>query len=61
MKSIVRVVKKAARKFQAESVQPVMKDQNRWSKAVRSWVNEYEQKAREEPLPAFDRLFKNAA
>jgi hypothetical protein len=33
---------------------------NRWSTAVQSWVAEFQQHSREESLPAFDSLFKDA-
>jgi hypothetical protein len=33
---------------------------NRWSTAVRSWVVEFQQRDRNESLPAFDSLFKDA-
>lgn len=33
---------------------------NRWSTAVRSWIAEFQQRDRDESLPAFDRLFKDA-
>jgi hypothetical protein len=31
---------------------------NRWSTAVKSWVSESQKHRRNDPLPAFDRLFK---
>jgi hypothetical protein len=33
---------------------------NRWSNAVRSWVVEFQERDRDELLPAFDSLFKDA-
>jgi hypothetical protein len=33
-------------------------DPNRWSKAVQSWVSEFQKHRRGEILPAFDGLFK---
>lgn len=33
---------------------------NRWSKSVRSWVVEFQERDRGESLPAFDSLFKDA-
>jgi hypothetical protein len=35
-------------------------DPNRWSKSVRSWVVEFQERDRGESLPAFDSLFKDA-
>ena len=35
-------------------------DPNRWSTAVRSWVVEFQERDRDESLPAFDSLFKDA-
>jgi hypothetical protein len=32
---------------------------NRWSRAVRSWVVEFQERDRHETLPAFDSLFKD--
>jgi hypothetical protein len=34
---------------------------NRWSKAVRSWVDEFEHREHNESLPTFDSLFKDEA
>lgn len=39
--------------------QPVA-DQNRWSKAVRSWVDEFKRERVDTSPPAFNRLFKDA-
>jgi hypothetical protein len=33
---------------------------NKWSKSVRSWVVEFQEKDRSESLPAFDSLFRDA-
>ena len=33
---------------------------NRWSTAIRSWVMEFQKRDRNESLPAFDILFKDA-
>jgi hypothetical protein len=57
----VKLVKGGERKvseIQAE-VESVV-DPNRWTRAVRSWVVEFEQHPRGESLPAFDSVFKNA-
>ena len=63
-KSIIKLVKKGKResppvRSEAELVND--NDENRWSRAVRSWVNDFQQNANKETLPAFDRLFKDAA
>jgi hypothetical protein len=36
-------------------------DPNRWSSAVRTWVVEFQERERDESLPAFDSLFADAA
>jgi hypothetical protein len=62
-KSLIRLVKKGKR----ESTPPVrsesdlVSDENRWSRAVRSWVDDFQQNASKETLPNNDRLFKDAA
>jgi len=60
-KSLIKLIKKAERespeiRSEAESVV----DPNKWTKAVRSWVTEFQKNARSESLPAFDRLFRAA-
>jgi hypothetical protein len=58
MKSPVKLIKKAALRRSEKPVQtrPV-NNENRWSKAVKSWVQEFQERRNEAP-PAFDRLFK---
>jgi hypothetical protein len=31
---------------------------NRWSTTVQQWIGEFQKRRRDEPLPAFDGLFK---
>ena len=55
-----RLVKKAG----AETPEPRAEtgfavDPNRWSRAVRAWVSEFQEKAQSERPPAFDRLFQS--
>ena len=33
---------------------------NRWSKAVKTWISEFQKHRHGEPLPAFDRLFSSS-
>ena len=50
-------------KHKDPEVQPAVEsavDPNRWSKSVRSWVVEFQERDRGESLPAFDSLFKDA-
>ncbi len=61
-KSIIKLVKKEKRESPpVRSEAELVNDENRWSRAVRSWVNDFQQNANKETLPAFDRLFKDAA
>ncbi|HEX3084679.1 MAG TPA: hypothetical protein VHP99_09175 [Pyrinomonadaceae bacterium] len=58
-RQLIKIIKKAkpgARTVATESDNTV--DPNKWSRAVRSWVAEFQQNARTETLPAFDRLFQ---
>ena len=58
-KRSVKLIKNGERKnprIQAELESAV--DPNRWSKAVRGWVGEFQQQQRGETLPAFNSLFK---
>jgi hypothetical protein len=55
----VKLIKKAERKTPTVPTETEFVDANRWSKAVRSWVNEFQQDRRDESLPAFDSLFKD--
>lgn len=55
----IKLIKKKERKGpepQTEVKRAV--DANRWSKAVQSWVSEFQEQRRDESLPAFHRLFK---
>jgi len=54
----VKVIKKEKREaLEARAEIESVIDPNRWSKAVRSWVSEFQQH-RDESLAAFDSLFK---
>ena len=58
-KSLIKLIKKAERESpMVRSKSQFGDDRNRWSKAVRSWVREFQQEARPDSLPAFDRLFQ---
>jgi hypothetical protein len=54
----VKLIKKEARKRPEPHAEIEFAGPNRWSTAVRSWVNEFQQHRRDESLPAFDSLFK---
>ena len=54
----VKLIKKEKRETpEARTEIESVADPNRWSKAVRSWISEF-QLHRDEALPAFDSLFK---
>lgn len=56
-KPFIKLVKKAKRESpKLSSERPVIGDQNMWSRAVRSWVREFQQAGRRDSLPAFDRV-----
>jgi hypothetical protein len=56
----IKLVKKAKRKGQVIPI-AVALDPRRWSRAVRSWVVDYQKRDRYESLPAFDSLFKDGS
>jgi hypothetical protein len=61
-KSLIKLIKKAQRESPPDKSETVVvSDENRWSRAVRSWVSDFQQNATKETLPAFDRLFKDAS
>lgn len=39
-------------------IQLAINPKNKWSKEVKTWMSEFQNHRRGEPLPAFDRLFK---
>jgi hypothetical protein len=60
-KSLIKLIKKGKRESPPVRSEPdLLSDENRWSRAVRSWVNDFQQNASKETLPNFDRLFKDA-
>jgi hypothetical protein len=61
-KSLIKLIKKAQRESPpVKSETEFISDQNRWSRAVRAWVSDFQENARRESTPAFDRLFKDAS
>ena len=61
-KSLIKLIKKGKRESRpAKSEIAVISDEKRWSRAVRAWVNDFQQNAAKETLPAFDSLFKDAS
>jgi hypothetical protein len=61
-KSLIKLIKKAKREAPpVRSESEEISDENRWSRAVRTWVNDFQQNATKETLPAFDSLFKDAS
>lgn len=57
-KSLFELIEKARRESPVQSEPEFLFDQNRWLRAVRSWVREFQRDAPSESLPAFDRLFQ---
>lgn len=58
----IRLIKNAARKHLGREIAVELGvNPNRWSGAVRSWIVEFQERDRDESLPAFDRLFKDAS
>ena len=59
-KVLVKLIKKDERKGSKERIQADSgAAPNRWSKAVRGWVSEFQRDRQPEVLPAFDSLFKD--
>jgi hypothetical protein len=59
-KSLIKLVKKGKRESQQpRSETHFISDENRWSRAVKTWVRDFQDGAQRETLPAFDRLFKD--
>jgi hypothetical protein len=60
-KSLIKLIKKAERESpEVRSEVESVVDPNKWSRAVRSWVTEFQKNARSDSQPAFDRLFRTA-
>ena len=57
-KSLIKLIKKSKRESPEVRSEGFVVDPNKWSRAVRSWVTEFQKGARSESLPAFDRLFQ---
>ncbi len=61
-KSLIKLIKKANREApKPPSETQFINDENRWSRAVKTWVRDFQEGAQRETLPAFDRLFKDAS
>jgi hypothetical protein len=59
-KALVKLIKKDKRKSAKDRMEVNSGTApNRWSKAVRGWVSEFQRDRRGEVLPAFDSLFKD--
>jgi hypothetical protein len=57
----IKLIKNADRKHRRVQIAVELAvHPNRWSTAVRSWVVEFQERERNESLPAFDSLFKDA-
>ena len=55
----IKLIKKEKREAPEVPVEiGLVVDPNRWSTAVRAWVNEFQGARQRETLPAFDSLFK---
>ncbi len=60
MNKSVKIIKQQKQDQSRTAMVEVATGPNRWSKSVRSWVAEFQDKDRTEPLPAFDSLFKDS-
>jgi len=59
-KALVKLIKKDQRKVSKDRMAVNSGSApNRWSKAVRGWVSEFQRDRHGEVLPAFDSLFKD--
>jgi hypothetical protein len=57
----IKLIKKSDNKTtEAKPAPEPVAEQNRWSKAVRLWVEEFKRERVEATPPAFNRLFKDA-
>jgi hypothetical protein len=57
----IKRIKSAERKKGLEMPVELAVNPNRWSTAVRSWIVEFQERDRDESLPAFESLFKDAS
>ena len=55
----VKLIKGGQRKSARIQLSAAPSGPNRWSTAVRSWVVEFQERDRNETLPAFNSLFKD--
>jgi fructose-1,6-bisphosphatase len=60
VKRSVKLIKNAEREDRKIQAVSESGNPNKWSAAVRSWVNEFQQDRREESLPSFNRFFRSA-
>jgi hypothetical protein len=59
LKPLIRLIKKRQRRGpETQTGLETAIGPNKWSGTVRSWVSEFKQQSRGEPLPSFDSLFK---
>ena len=56
----VKLIKRYERVSRRPARVKLAAESNRWSTAVRSWVVEFQERDRNEHLPAFDSLFTDA-
>jgi hypothetical protein len=57
----IKRIKRAERKQPGREIAVAAINPNRWSTTVRSWIIEFQERDRDELLPAFDSLFKDAS
>ena len=58
---LIKRIKHAERKKGREIPVELAINPKRWSSAVRSWIVEFQERERDESLPAFDSLFEDAS
>lgn len=55
----IKLIKRHERVSRRPALVKLVAGPNRWSTAVRSWIVEFQERDRNETLPAFDSLFKD--
>jgi hypothetical protein len=60
-KATVKLIKRKERlQRKSKATEQLTVGPNRWSKSVRLWVREFENRDQSEPIPGFESLFKDA-
>jgi hypothetical protein len=59
MNAIKRIKKSVRESSRAQIEKQPVQNETRWSKAVRSWVEEFHHRPRNESLPSFQQVFRD--